>query len=357
MSGEISRKGYLGSQVERRLDIGGRESVTPPLPEKIGIEINNSCNHKCYFCPNPTMERVRSVMDDDMVLRVTREAYEAGIRQISFYSGGEPFLNKGLARYVAYAKELGFDYCYLSSNGGKVVTPHLMAVLDAGLDSLKFSINAGDRESYALVHGHDEFEDVIRNVEFVADYRQKHRPDMKLFVSFVETKLSEGGFETLKERIGHLVDEVVVYPFVVIGTPLKQRVEPDGTERPFIGYDDTNRRESWNAKRLRLPCYQLWSYLNVTMEGYLSACCSDYNNDLVVGNLHTASLQEAWHSPEFQEQRRKHIAGDVRGTLCEGCILQQDKPYQPINQHLRTHDRGAPRGAPQGASLALGSDA
>ncbi|MFN0042025.1 MAG: SPASM domain-containing protein, partial [Alphaproteobacteria bacterium] len=137
---------------------------------------------------------------------------------------------------------------------------------------------------------------------------------------------------------GPLVDEVVMYPFVVIGTPLRRRVEADGTERPFIGYGETDKRDEWNRKRLKLPCYQLWSYLNVTVEGYLSACCSDYNNDLIVGNLHDAPLVDAWHSREFQALRQMHLDRRVEGTLCEGCILQQDRAFEPINAHLKTRE-------------------
>ncbi|MFN0043431.1 MAG: radical SAM protein, partial [Alphaproteobacteria bacterium] len=208
MSADKGRAGYLGSAVNSRLDVE-RRSTTPPLPAKIGIEINNSCNHKCFFCQNPTMVRPRRVMDDAMVVRVLREAYDAGIRQVSFYSGGEPFLNRQLPAYVAEAKKLGFDYVYLSSNGGKAVSARLEPVLEAGVDSIKFSVNAGDRETYALVHGHDEFEDVMRNIAFVSDYRRRTGKLKRLFVSFVETELSRGGFETLQNRVGPLVDEVV----------------------------------------------------------------------------------------------------------------------------------------------------
>ena len=341
-SRDKGRAGYLGAQVNNRLDVE-RRSTTPPLPQKIGIEINNSCNHKCFFCPNPTMTRPRRIMDGAMVRRVLREAYDAGIRQVSFYSGGEPFLNKDLPRYVAEAKGLGFDYVYLSTNGGKAVSDRIAPVLDAGVDSVKFSINAGTRESYALVHGHDEFEDVIANVQAVAAYRARIGNPKRLFVSFVETPLSCDTYESLKTRVGPMVDEVVVYPFVVIGTPLKRRIERDGTERPYIGYEDTDKRDEWNRKRLKLPCYQLWSYLNVTVEGYLSACCSDYNNDLVVGNLHDASLTDVWHSKEFQDLRRRHLDGRVEGTLCEGCILQKDKTYTPVNLHLKTRESKARR--------------
>lgn len=340
MTGTKGREGFIGRQVGDRLDVV-RGSLMPPLPEKISVEINNSCNHRCYFCQNPIMTRQRAVMGRAMVHRVIGEAYEAGIRTISFFSGGEPFLNRNLASYVRRAKEIGFTYVYLSSNGGKAVAPMLEPVLDAGLDSLKFSINAGDRETYRLVHGLDEFDDVISNVEFCADYRARTGRPRKLFVSFVETELNRASFPKLERRVGPLVDEVVMYPFVVIGTPLDRRLS-ESRGRPGIGYEDTDKSDEWNRKRLKLPCYQLWSYLNVTVEGYLSACCSDYNDDLVVGNLHDSSLLEAWHSPEFQALRRRHLERRVEGTLCEGCVLQQSMPYERLNPHLMTHGGGAP---------------
>jgi MoaA/NifB/PqqE/SkfB family radical SAM enzyme len=285
------------------------------------------------------MSRQRTVISNELAYRVVGEAYEAGIRTISFYSGGEPFLNRQLADYVWRAKEIGFDYVYLSTNGGRAVTPRLGEVLDAGLDSLKFSINAGTREVYQQVHGLDEFDEVMRNLEFCAEHRARTGGLKKLFVSFVETKLNRDTVAALRERVAELVDEVVVYPFVVIGTPLDQRLAAE-RGRPVIDYGDTDKTEEWNEKRLKLPCYQLWSYLNVTVEGYLSACCSDYNDDLVVGNLHDSSLVEAWHSEEFQELRTRHLEGQVEGTLCNGCVIQAKKPYKPLNTHLMTAGGG-----------------
>ncbi|MGD9537719.1 MAG: radical SAM/SPASM domain-containing protein [Alphaproteobacteria bacterium] len=323
--------GFIGTQVGARLEKRSL-SLTPPLPDKLSIEINNSCNHACFFCPNPTMTRQRRVMDDATIERVMRQGYDAGIRQVSFYSTGEPFLNKKLPDYVRRAKQLGYTYVYLSTNGGRQVSRRLRPVLEAGLDSLKFSINAGDRETYALVHGEDDFDEVMANVRLVSDYRRTVRP-MKLFVSFVETPLSNHSFGSLQAAVGDLVDEVVRYPFIVIGTPLKHRVV-DGVERPFIGYGDVDRGETLNRLRTTLPCYQLWSYLNVTVEGYLSACCSDFNNDLVVGNLNRTSLLEAWHSAEFRALRQRHVERKIAGTLCHGCIAQRELPSEPLNAHL-----------------------
>ncbi len=338
MSGQQSKQGYLADEIDKRFDIR-THSLTPDLPNKISIEINNSCNHKCFFCPNPTMTRTRAIMEPELVYRIMQDAYDNGIREISFYSTGEPFLNKDLPDYIEQAKRMGFDYVYLSTNGGQPVSKRLMAALEAGLDSLKFSVNAGDRETYALVHGEDDFEGVVANIERCAEYRRTKNPKLKLFVSFVETDISRHTLTKLKERVGHLVDEIISYPFIVIGTPLQRRVEKDGTERPFVGYGDVDKRIPLNRRRTTLPCYQLWSYLNVTLEGYLSACCSDFNADLVVGNLRQHSLMEAWHSNEFQALRQQHIDKRIKGTLCEGCIVQKDRPYEPINRHLMTETK------------------
>lgn len=329
-------KRNLTDEILERVDANFTD-VVPPLPKKIEFEINNSCNHKCFFCQNPIMNRGRRVIDDVIVHRVLQEAFDGGAREASFYNTGEPFLNRSLPDYVAAAKKIGFEYIYLSTNGGRVVTDRFIPVLDAGLDSLKFSVNAGDRETYALTHGIDEFEDVMSNIEAVAAYRERTGRPSNLFVSFVDTDISRPTLDSLKRRIGHLVDQVVVYPFVITGTPLKLRIERDGTRRPFRDYDDVD-PQRYAELKVEAPCSSLWNYLNVTVEGYLKACCTDFNNDLVVGNLNSSSLLDAWHSPEFQAFRRRHIEGNVAGTLCDGCIRRCHRPYEALNPHLKTNE-------------------
>jgi len=341
MSELESNKGtgsFISQAIDRRFDIKAYE-LAPPLPGKISIEINNSCNHSCFFCPNPIMKRARALMRPDLVNKIMRDARDNEISEISFYSTGEPFLNKMLPDYVRTAKELGFDYVYLSSNGGNAVSKRIQPVLDAGLDSLKFSVNAGDRETYALVHGEDEFDEVMHNIERCAAYRDKHNPSLKLFISFVETAQNKSTFELLKKRVGALVDEVILYPFIVIGTPLKRTDVTVAKRRPYLGYEHVDKKIALNQRRTTLPCYQLWTYLNVTLEGYLSACCSDFDADLVVGNLNRQSLIEAWHSEEFRALRQKHIDKRIRGTVCASCIAQKALPYEPINQHLMSAER------------------
>jgi pyruvate-formate lyase-activating enzyme len=308
-------------------------SETPPLPRSMSIELNNGCNHACYFCPNPTMTRPKTTMFAAMIQRVLEEGFAAGIREVAFYCTGEPLLFVDLPRYVAAAKAIGFSYLYLSTNGGRATSPRLLPVLDAGLDSLKFSINAGTRETYRVVHGVDDFDAVIANVERAAEYRARTSRPLRLWVSCVVTDLNRREVDILQQRLKPLVDDVVLYPFMAKGTPLRRHHDASGAERPFITFEHTNPKEGWNPLRLKAPCHQLWNAVNVRAEGYLTACCADFDNDLLVGDLKVMSLADAWVSPEFQALRRRHVENRLEVLVCHGCLSQQSQPYQPLTLH------------------------
>ena len=58
---------------------------------------------------------------------------------------GSLFLVKNLADYVSHAKNaIGYDYLFITTNGALAIPETVKAVLDAGLDSIKFSISAGN---------------------------------------------------------------------------------------------------------------------------------------------------------------------------------------------------------------------
>ena len=319
----------------------GAESTSPPLPRAITFELNNSCNHSCCFCANPVMARRRGVMSPALVYRLLDEAYEAGIAEVAFYATGEPLLCKDLPAYVRHAVRTGYRYVYLSTNGGRAATARLLPVLDAGLHSLKFSINAGTRERYADVHGVDDFDQALANLKRASEYRQQTDRPLRLAVSYVDMGQDAAeDFERLRECVAPLVDEVLRYPFAVLGTPLIRRPNRVGLTRPFVDYQTTDLLEPLNESRIKLPCHQLWNALNVRVEGVLSACCADFDGDLIVADVNQSPLVDAWHSAEFRKFRERHLNHDVAGTLCDSCIAQSARPYAPLNPHLKAGPAG-----------------
>ena len=115
-------------------------TLEPPFPTtNFLLELSNACNHRCLFCAHQKMRRKVGRMKPEMVESVLRQAYELGTREVGMYATGEPFIVPELASYIKLAKDIGYTYVYLTSNGALATPERIRAVVDAGLDSIKFS--------------------------------------------------------------------------------------------------------------------------------------------------------------------------------------------------------------------------
>jgi hypothetical protein len=74
----------------------------------------------------------------------------------------------------------------------------------------------------------------------------------------------------------------------------------------------------------------LWNRLHLTSEGYLSACCVDYNLDLIYGNIINQSLEDLWNNLIMTELRNKHLKDELKNLLCDQCMNGKPEPFQPL---------------------------
>ena len=119
------------------------------------------------------MERPKRHINKEVFIRIVKECYELGSREIGLFSGAEPMTCKWLDEYVKLCKDIGYEYAYISTNGSVGNTSRYLKVIDSGLDSIKFSVNGGNREIYKKVHGKDDFDKVIENIIAINKYRKK----------------------------------------------------------------------------------------------------------------------------------------------------------------------------------------
>jgi radical SAM protein with 4Fe4S-binding SPASM domain len=74
----------------------------------------------------------------------------------------------------------------------------------------------------------------------------------------------------------------------------------------------------------RTPCQRLWSSLNVHFDGSVVPCCIDYNDENVLGNAATHSLEEIWLGNKFQQFRQLHIQGKWNEIpMCRECRVHE----------------------------------
>ena len=166
--------------------------LEPPFPyTNFLIETSNACNHRCIFCAHQKMQRKVGKIDTKFLYDILQQAYDLGTREVGFYATGEPFLVKELPDYIRRAKEIGYGYVYLTSNGSLATPERIRSVIDAGLDSIKFSINAPERRMYEFIHGKDDFDKVFEHLRYLNEYRTVSGKKYKIFITGILTRFTE----------------------------------------------------------------------------------------------------------------------------------------------------------------------
>ncbi|NJL70860.1 MAG: radical SAM protein [Candidatus Competibacteraceae bacterium] len=311
---------------------GCQYTEKPDFPRVIMFEATNACNHKCVFCSQNLMTRPVGYLNLDVFADIARQAFDLGARDCGLHTDGEPLMNKNLHLYVGKLKEIGYPYVFITTNGALASPQRASVLLDAGLDSIKFSVNGGDRRSYAEIHGRDDFDLVCRNVEFVDRYRKEKCLEVYLSISFVETPENAPTYGLLEERFGSIVDEIYRIK------AFNQSGQMSQLPSKFVAKQaESDADAGYIREKFEYPdeaCPRPFNAMHVSKEGYLRACCNDYQNMLAIDDLNAMTLAEAWHGERFREFRRRHLDHRCEGTLCFNCIHGTNEPVAPVNPSL-----------------------
>ena len=227
-------------------------------------------------------------------------------------------MSKNLYTYVKWAKQKGYSYVYLDSNGGAVQFEFIKEVLDAGLDSIKYSINGTNRENYQFIHGRDDFEQVLDNLKKTYQYKKEKNLSLHVYVSIAVTKYIEDSLDYFVKQIENDCDEVLINDVIEMGGYMTEEIP---RIRPTEKLHDLS---------MRVPCYMLWNGLYITYEGYATACCADYQNYFVYADLNKTTIKDAWHNELITELRRRHIEGDINGLPCYTCVQGKKATWAPM---------------------------
>lgn len=291
-----------------------------PAPRSVKIEISPRCNYRCGFCALRTREQQpKHDMDFALFQRITTEMYHADVREIGLFYLGESTMNPELlVACLQWVKALGFEYVFLTCNASLADPALVNELMAAGLDSLKWSVNAADAEQFEEVMGVSAklFERAKANIKAAHAVRTWGGFLTALYASSIrydgEQQTRMDAF--LKEHVLPYVDEHYWLPLYSMGSFATKREEELGY-RPIAG-----NQGRLGALRDPLPCWSAFTEGHVTADGKLSACCFDAKATWTMGDLTKQSFMEAWNSPEFIALREAHLRKDVQGTVCEECV-------------------------------------
>jgi sulfatase maturation enzyme AslB (radical SAM superfamily) len=315
-------QGFLQKKIAER-DVITEMSLLPAFPKKrLAVEVTNMCNHTCLFCPHDgKMTRGKGFIDEQLLKRILKEGYELGSREVGLNLNGEPLLVKELAEYIKYAKDIGYSYVFLISNGVLATEERMIDILNAGLDSISFSINAGTKETYKIIHGVDDFEKVKNNILFCLRYRFEKKIKIAISLTYVVTEYNINEIDIFKKQFSSIVDDIVF-----------SQVKDIGGYIPEIN-------NMINSDVLKVPlqhenCVWPFNGVVVTWEGYLTICCWDWQNYLAVADLNKVSLHDAWYGENMQKLRQRFIDDNFEGTICQLCKNRKFIKPEPLVNDL-----------------------
>jgi len=79
---------------------------------------------------------------------------------------------------------------------------------------------------------------------------------------------------------------------------------------------------SVDMKSAMAECPFFRTKLAINHKGDMLLCCSDYNYDVVFGNVNDRSLMELWTSPKMRSYREANLSGNInKMPLCKDCNL------------------------------------
>lgn len=288
-----------------------------PAPKSVKIELTGKCNFACAFCARSMMLRDQHHIDRTFFERVVKEMREAGVEELGLFYLGESFMVPWLPEAIRYAKDIGFPYVFLTTNGSLATPERVEACMKAGLDSLKFSYNYADGEQLRNIarvkSGY--FALIQKNMKAAYEVREKGGYKCGLYASYIAYDGEQG------ERMKEAVEEIRPYVDEVYALPLYNQATLVVNEEKKRGWDIS----AGNMGRLEamvhpIPCWAVFTEGHITSDGLLSACCFDHNDYLSMANLNEVSFMEGWNSVKFQSLREAHLRKDLKGTACEKCV-------------------------------------
>jgi len=275
------------------------------MKKKLNFDVCTFCNHKCSFCSNSDDRTIKYQTSLDEFQKVMSNVLQyVECDELGLSAKGEVLVNHDFTKIVRSCKEdFQIPYIYISSNGALLDEKKAIEIIDAGMDSIKFSINAVTRESYKEVHKVDDFEKVIKNYKSLINLKRHKYPKLKIFLSSVIDMSKEELESSFRALLGAedyaLIDGVSLYALTY--TP-KFEVHSDAKV----------------TSKCSIPFRELY----INSDGTLGLCCKDYFDEVNFGSLLEHDFMDVYNSDAFKEVREMHKKSEFPdGHLCKNCLL------------------------------------
>jgi radical SAM protein with 4Fe4S-binding SPASM domain len=230
------------------------------------------------------------------------KGWGAPISLITHAGMGEPLLDPRFEEKIRLNKKVfPAAQIVMYSNGALLNRERAMALIESGLDTFSFSVNALEPETYRRIMKLDR-DVTYANIETLLNLAASVRTlPPRVQVSLIRTEhISEEEIVAFTEYWESRVHSVVLPPRINWGGDM-----------PF----------TQECMEERLPCAFLWNVLMVDWDGTVKRCCEDYDSLFPMGNILEHDPDAIFNSAMMMANRKRQLAGDFTiPNMCRTCV-------------------------------------
>jgi MoaA/NifB/PqqE/SkfB family radical SAM enzyme len=328
-----------------------QEAQSPPVC--LYLETTNRCNLLCTTCPRTFVE-LEPPADMGWELFTSIVDQVPNLQRAVLHGVGEPMLVKNLPKMVRYLKDRG-TYVLFNTNGTVLNQKNGRALIDAGLDELRVSMDAANAKTYLAVRGVDFFNRILKNVRAFRELQEREGHDKPRVSAWLtglkETIVELPAFVKLAAEIG--VKEVYLQRLVFFENDAIGLARPDQALYEQMTREESAYLEEAEALALALGvtfsasgaasepgmslkresvgspwslCRRPWSVMYFTANGRALPCCiapfaqRGYEH-YTLGDATQQTLYEIWNG-EAYASFREALLSDKPPTACANCGMR-----------------------------------
>ncbi len=343
----IDPRRYFESANQKRSEAAERHPVC------LYLETTNRCNLLCTTCPR-TYEELEPPADMSWELFTSIVDQVPNLARAVLHGVGEPMLVKNLPKMVRYLKDRG-TYVLFNTNGTVLNERNGRALIAAGLDELRVSLDAANAKSYRAVRGKDYFARILRNVRAFRALQEREghdRPRVSAWLTGLRETVAElPAFVKVAAEIG--VKEVYLQRLVFFERDAIGLARPDQALYEQLTREEGALIEEATALAQSLGmtfsasgaasepgmslkrhddgspwalCRRPWTVMYFTANGRALPCCiapfsqRGYEN-YTLGDATQETLQQIWNGPAYRGFREALLSKEPPDA-CANCGLR-----------------------------------
>ncbi|KZD12199.1 radical SAM protein [Oceanibaculum pacificum] len=311
----------MKAKIKPRINLEGRTPLQDVIPLNtpfvVFVDPASACNFQCPFCPTGHRNmidetgRYQGAMKYDVFTKIIDDLseFDRPIKVLRMYKDGEPFLNRNLAKMIAYAKASGrVEYIDTTTNGSLMTPERLGPILEAGLDKINISVDGMNPEQYKKFTGFKfDFEKFVENVKWL----YANKGNCEIVVKIPGELISEAQRQEFYDTFGDHCDRIFIENFAPCW--------PEFDVEAHTGFKITQGIYQQPVQPTDTCPYIFYS-ISVNADGLVSSCFLDWGRKLVVGDVRQQSLKSIWHSDSLNALRQLHLEGKRRQhPVCGSC--------------------------------------